>query len=819
MRRYRRTQSSWPGGRPRTEVNAPVSEDLFRGFRLGDLRVEPLKGQVSDRNGSRHMSPKVVELLLQLAGRPREILSRDCLLDAVWGAGQGSQEALGHAISALRYALADHPANPRFIQTLPRRGYRLLVEPLPLQQAVATGDTKRDSDSPASGDLFAELKRRGVVQTGIAYAVLGWLVLQVADATYDQLLLPQWFGTATAILVIAGFPIALLLAWFMEIAAGRVRLDRGRNTPTPARLFPRPYAAILGALVLASMGIYAYDRYVGLPDSDAVMATTDATIDIEAPIEPNSIAVLPFRNIDGSEETRIFSEGLAEDVINRLARVPSLRVSARGDSFSLPRNASSEDVRKRLRVSFYLEGSVRLTERLLRVVIHLNDSENGFRVLSRSFSRDRAEFFAIQDEITNLTVANLRVVLPPETQSRLNAMRENTSLDAYMLYRRGIDVLHQPMSASSIGVALDWFRRSLELDPDFAAAHAGICRTYGRAFVETSDPAYIEQAENACAVAIDRNPNLDVVHIALGTLYWHTGRDRDAEAAFGNALKIDGNGVQALRGLADVYTRAGRLAEAEAMHQRAVGLQPGDWLTYDGLGRFLFQNGRYGEAADQFRKILSMDPENMRGHSNLGAALMLSGNFADAASAFLRSIEIQPRRDTYSNLGLMYYYQGNTADAVAAHRKAIELSPQDHLVWANLGDALAFTDDADEARLAFSKAEELAEVSLSVNPVNAGTLIDLAWIKAMLGKPDEAHKFIARAAEITQGDPYVHFVRALVSVRLGDMSDVYDDLQAAIEAGYSPKLLAAEPHLKALWNDPRFMALTSEKLADNSAGR
>lgn len=790
--------------------------DLFQGFCLGDRRVEPLRGRVTGPGGQRHVPPKAMEVLLRLAAQPGDVWSREDLLDEVWGSGQGSQRALNHAVSLLRYALDDHPDTPRYIQTLPKRGYRLLVEPVLTAQEQA--DQPHGKAESHRHGFVSELKQRGVVETGVAYLIVGWLMIQVADATFEQLMLPAWLGTFVTVLIIAGFPIAVLLAWFLDIVGGRATLDPQTGRPVK-NFFSRTYVAVLGALLLASAGVYVYDQSIGLPAGDITERITSSTIETPTPVEPNSIAVLKFLNIDGSEETDIFSSGLAEDLMSRLAKVPSLRVSARGDAFSLPQNASSADVRKRLRVRYYLEGSVRLTDRVLRVVIRLIDSENGFRVLSRSFSRDRTEFFEIQDEITNLTVANLRVVLPSGPPLQLDEPRENPNLDAYLLYRRGIEALNRPMTVSSINEALDWFGRSLEVDPDFAAAHAGICRTYGQGFKQTSDPTYMERAESSCAVALHKDPNLEVVHIALGSLYWGTGRDSDAERAYKDALDIDPDSVEALRGLADVYYRSGRLEEAEAMHRQAIGLQPGDWATYDAFGWFLYQNGRYVEAADQFRKVVAIDSNNMQGYSNLGAALMLSGRFAEAAPAFLRAIQIEPRRDTYTHLGLMYYHLGEIEDAIAAHRKAIELAPNDHLVWANLGDALSFTKDRDAAQAAFSKAEELAEISLSVNPMEAGTMMDLAWIKAMLGKEDESRKAIARAREITPGDPYVHFYTALISVRFGDRSTVYDELEQAIEAGYSRELLAAEPHLQTLQQDPRFQALTSQQVAENDPGR
>jgi TolB-like protein/Flp pilus assembly protein TadD/DNA-binding winged helix-turn-helix (wHTH) protein len=787
-----------------------MSEDLFQGFRLGDLQVEPLKGQVTGSYGSRRMSPKAVEVLLRLARQPGEVISRNELLAEVWGAGHGTPEALGHAVSALRYALDDRAARPRFIQTLPRRGYRLLVDPTPLHRSRLAEKVSASPGEPvASTDFFSELKRRGVVQTGLTYIVVGWLVLQVVDVTFEPLMLPQWFGTFIVILVVAGFPIALLLAWFIEIVEGRAVLDRRTGTPRPTKLFSRPYVTILGALALASIGVYAYDHYIGLPEEQSVIPMADPVLEIDAPVVPNSIAVLPFVNIDGSEETRIFGEGLAEDVINRLAKVPALRVSARGDSFSLPPGVSSTEVRKRLRVGYYLEGSVRVAEQQMRVVIQLIDSTDGFQVLSRTFDRNRQEFFEIQDEITNLTVANLRLVLPPETQVILPPSDDYPDLDAYVLYRRGIDASLRPVTTDSINEALDWFNQALAIDPDYAAAYAGICTTYASGFAVTGNPDFIGRAEHSCAAALQRNPNLDVVHRALGDLYFSTGQDRNAEAAYERAVAIDPNNVPALSGLADVYYRQQRIELAEETYRRALGLQPGNWLTHNALGWFLFQNGRYEEAAEQYRNLVSLDSTNMLGYSNLGSSLMLSGNLADAAAAFMRSIELEPGQSAYTNLGLVYYYLGQLDSAVSALQKAVDLAPNNHLAWSSLGDALSFTDDTESAEAAFRTAEQLAENQLAVNPMQGEVLIDLAWIRAMLGKLPEAREAIARARELTPGDPHVYLYSAMIAVRENELSSAYDDLKKAIELGYPPEMVAVEPHLKPINTEPEFLELVS----------
>lgn len=790
-----------------------MNESLKEGFRLGELLVEPLRSRVDGRDGSRHLPPKAAEVLLCLAARPNEVVTRNELLNRVWGAGMGSAEALNHAISALRTALDDHSDNPRLIQTVPRRGYRLLVEPSPVG---VSDDIARRPAAAASHkvDFLTELKRRGVVETALAYLVVGWLVLQVGDVTFDQLHLPQWLGTFVTILIIAGFPIALVLAWFIEIVGGRAVLDRRDASRKPGNVVSRTYTAILGALGLAALGVFTFDYFVGLPGNEDAAVTPAAGEDIalETPVDPNGIAILPFLNIDGSEETRIFAEGLAEDLISRLAKVPSLRVSARNDSFSLPPNAGSEEVRRRLRVSYYLEGSVRVLDERLRVVIQLIDAANGFHRLSRSFDRDRLEFFAIQDEIANLTVANLRVALPPETRVVPDAVTENQNLDAYVLYRRGMDALQRPATVDSVSEALGWFERALATDPEYAAAQAGKCAAYVSGFRVVVDPGYIERAEESCAAALARNPGLDVVHTALGDLYRWTGQYPKAQAAYERALAISVNNVEALTGLAAVYHLDHRPELAEEKYRQAVGLQPGNWRTYDELGTFLFRSGRYPEAAENYRKVLSLDAQNLQGYGNLGAALMLSGDFAGAAPAFMRSIEIKPQRDAYSNLGMMYYYLGELDKSIAALEKAAELAPNDHLSWSNLGDALSFTDDSERARAAFRRAEELAESRLSVNPSDVDTLKDLAWIKAMLGELQEARNLVAAAKRIKADDPYVHFISGLVLVKAGETAEAYDDLTAAIQMGFPLEMLSAEPHLKALSGEARFMSLSGKRL-------
>jgi tetratricopeptide (TPR) repeat protein/TolB-like protein/DNA-binding winged helix-turn-helix (wHTH) protein len=783
-----------------------VDSDLLHGFYLNNVLVEPRKGQVLRDGEPVHLPPKAMEVLLALAARPAALVTRKALTEQVWGPGEGSPEALSRAVSEIRHALDDHPDDPRFVQTLPRRGYRLIVEPSPTARSSAGA---ADGGGPTSvrASFFDDLKDRGVVQAAIAYVLSAWLIMQVADTFLGLLNLPPWSGTFVAILVVAGFPIVLVLAWFLEFREGRAVLDTGTRGTARQRQFSRTYLSVIGALAIAAVGVYVYDAKVGLPQAEE---PPPAVVDPEAnlpPVRENSIAVLPFLNLDGSEETQIFANGLVDDVINRLSRVPGLLVSSRGDAYTLTPNAASGKVRDRLRVARYLEGSVQIAGDRMRIIVQLIDSATGFHELSRSFDRPREDFFDLRDEITELTVANVRVALPSEIQLATGGITDDPSLDVYVLYRRGVEASLLPRTAETLQAALGWYDAALELDHDYAAAHAGKCRAFVDLYPTTDEARYIDLAEASCARALQLNPNLDVVHTALGQLYLATGKHEQAEAALMAALEIDSKSVDSLIGLGRVYTLQRKPAEAEERFRQAIGLHPGDWSAYNELGRFLYTSGRYAEAAQEYEYVVALDRENSLGWGNLATSYMLGGDFESALSTYQRALEVEPRQAIYSNLGLMYYYLGRSAEAIEAQRQSVELAPKDHLAWSNLGDALWVAGDEAEARGAFRTAEQLARAALEINPNDPGYQMDLAWITAMLDRPQEARSLIDQALAASPDDPYGHYYSGLVHLRAGEAQAALGAFEKALEGGYAVQLLAGDPQLKALRDDSSFRRL------------
>jgi tetratricopeptide (TPR) repeat protein/DNA-binding winged helix-turn-helix (wHTH) protein len=777
-----------------------MDAEYLHGFYLGDLFIEPLKGRVTGQSGETHLPPTAADVLLCLVATPGELVTREYLIENVWGEGQGSSESLNHAISDIRQALGDHADNPRFIQTLPRRGYRLIVAPT---VAAETPAEFVPIDGPR---WWKKLLRHGVIQASVAYLVAGWLLIQVADATFEQIGLPAWSQQFVTFMVIGGLPILILLAWSFEFVGGRVEADKGMQSGGIFQGLERNYLAIFIAYGVAALGAGIYQATVGFEGvSPPPVAATPSEPEL-IPIAENSVAVLRLATFDDSPATKAFSDGLSEDILDGLARVPGLFVSARGDSWSLPMHASSDVVRRRLRVANYLEGSVRFLDDKLRVVVQFIDSETGFHLFSRNFEIDVTSTGDMQEEITSLVVANLKVAVEDRAGEKGRGSYTTADADAYMHFMLGREASNRPRTMENYDEAIAHFNEALALDPDFPAAHAGLCGAHILRYELQEDTSDIARAEDACARAMSIAPRLPVVIITTARLHRLTGRYAEAEQLYVAALDIDPQNAVALQGLADLRVRDQRFDEAEQLMQRAIELQPGNWRTLIKLGELHFRMGQWSDASDAYKKVVFLDPENFIALGNVAATSMMAGDFDSARDALLKSIEIEQEPYHVANLAITWYYEGEYDEAIATFRRAVELAPLSVANHIGLGDALFVAGYEREAQGAYAEAERLARDQLIATPNDVETLGYLAWAQAMMGD-DDAVVTAQHAIDLDPGDYYAHYYQALVELRAGDTAAAIAAAERALEAGYPVAVLAAEPILEELWEDSRFVAL------------
>lgn len=782
-----------------------MNSELLQGFALDDWLVEPVKGQVTGAAGSRHLPPKAVEVLLCLAKRPNKLVTRDELLLAVWGSGHGSQESLGHAISEIRHAFDDHRDDPRIIQTLPKRGYRLLMTPVFGQSASPS-----TPEPTTAASWWERLLRHGVIQAAAAYLVVGWLLIQIADTTFAKIGLPAWSEQFVTFMVIGGFPVMVLLAWFLEFVGGRVEIDSGDHVGGLFHGLERNYLAIFIAYGLSALGAGVYQVTVGFE----VVHPTPVTVASEQPellpVMDNSIAVLRLATFDDDAKTKAFSDGLSEDILDGLVRIPGLFVSSRGDSWSLPSNSLSETVRQRLRVASYIEGSVRFLDEDLKVVIQLIDSKTGFHLFSRSFEIEIGSIGEMQREVTELVVANLKLAVDTETLDASVSSAAIADRDAYLLYMLGREAEHRPRLVENIDEAINYYNQALEIDSDYPAAHAGLCSSYVSLYELNKDSSSISTAEKACASAMRIAPRLSVVLNSVGHLYRQTDRRDNAEQAYLGALAINEQDADALQGLARIRRSQQRYEEAEQMMRRAIELQPGNWKAINNLGNLYFRTGQYANAAIEYRKVVFLDPENFVTLGNLASTSLMAGEFTTARDALLRAVDIGENATLVANLGIAYYYLGELDSAVSTLQRSVQLAPNSNGPWISLGDAHYVSGNVEDAFTAYVRAGELAIEQLGISGDDADLLTTLAWSAAMTGNGERAAELAQRAVDLDPAYPYSYYYKALVELRHNDNTSAIDSVRLALENGYPVAMLAAEPILKELWKDSRFVELLAK---------
>ena len=267
------------------------------------------------------------------------------------------------------------------------------------------------------GRLIQELKRRNVIRVAVAYAVSAWLLIQVSDTVFPMLKLPEWTATFVAVLLIIGFPIALIFAWAYELTPEGIKLEKHvvRDESISHLTGRKLDFAVIATLVVA-LGYFAFDKFVLDPSRDAELMQTTAEVVIEQATETGksgipdkSIAVLPFVNMSSDPEQEYFSDGISEELLNVLAKIPGLRVAARTSSFQFKgENRDIIDIGQQLNVALVLEGSVRKAGLQIRITAQLIDARNGFHLWSETYDRELENIFAVQDEISAAIVGALK---------------------------------------------------------------------------------------------------------------------------------------------------------------------------------------------------------------------------------------------------------------------------------------------------------------------------------------------------------------------------------------------------------------------------
>lgn len=627
----------------------------------------------------------------------------------------------------------------------------------------------------------------------MAYSVVSWMLLQVADVTFDRLPIPEGAMTALIVLVIIGFPVTAILAWAYEVTVHGIVRHEEVPGGAPRIAFFKYVVIVIAVSLGTGMLLYYVSQEYWEPSQ-------------------RSIAVLPFVNHSNEADTDYFSDGLTEELRSLIVRLNEFRVVAMSSSYQLKENLTDiATIAERLGAEAVLLGSVRRLQNNVTVTARLIDGNNGAELWSENYERELSDIYAIQEDIAQRVARALHVVLPVSANRRLKNLGTR-NVDAYDAYLRGLDYLRRPADETSLLIAEGFLREALAIDPDFANAYAALCRKNLEHYELSSDPDRFGRAEESCLKALDINEESAVVHLALGDLYLASGKYETARAEFGEALKDNTSLADVYIGMGKTDVAQSRDVDAEANFRRAIETDVSYWASFNAMGNFLFEKGRYLEAAEFYTMYLNRADDDAGALNNLGAAYYLAGDFRKAAEVWDNSLAIKPTRSAYSNTGSMYYYIGDFNRAADRYAMAVDLAPNDYQLWGNLGDAYSFTVDKQSvAEIVYKRAIELGEQILKINANDIDVISDLAYYYSRTGDRDRALALDARARRDAPDNMYVHYNSALINAGFARNDEALNALERAVDLGYQPDLLRSDPVLAVIREDGRFQRLVSQK--------
>jgi len=498
--------------------------------------------------------------------------------------------------------------------------------------------------------LFNELKRRNVFRVGIAYVVLAWLVMQVADVILNNIVAPAWVFHVLLLFVAVGFPFAVFFAWAFELTPDGLKreheVDRSLSiTPYTGKKLDR---MIIVVLVLA-LGYFAYDKFIYSPSRDAALLEAEARAAAGQEATSGfdrSIAVLPFINMSDDADNEYFSDGLSEELLNLLAKIPELKVASRSSSFQFKgEKIDVKEAAQKLNVAHVLEGSVRKSGKQIRITAQLIKADDGYHLWSESYDRSLDNIFAIQDEISAAVVAALKVELLGEVPKA-----EVVNAEAYTLFLKA-RYLYSKWGKENFENAIEAFRQALIIEPEYADAWASLSVAYLTQTTSGYRPRDegLALARDAVDRALSYNPGLAAAWARLSLIQSRFDWDwAGAEASLQKALDLAPNDYRVLSAAGSLSGTLDRLDDALAYYRQILDKEPLELISLYNVAEVLLRQGRLDESEAAFRRLLELNPDDWGTHTQLAIILLMKGDSQEAWREL--DLEVDPLQQEFGRI-------------------------------------------------------------------------------------------------------------------------------------------------------------------------
>jgi TolB-like protein/Tfp pilus assembly protein PilF len=508
-------------------------------------------------------------------------------------------------------------------------------------------------------NFFAELRRRNVYKVAVAYIVAGWALSQGIAQVFPVFDVPNWAIRALVILIIAGLPVALVLAWTFEITPqGIKRTEHADKLPPSMRRkkYGWVYVVVIGIAV--SIGLFSLGRYTAR--EGASPARTEAATGPPA----KSIAVLPFDNLSRDPDNAYFTEGVQDEILTRLAKISDLKVISRTSTQhfkSAPENL--RDIAKQLGVTNVLEGSVQRLADQVRVNVQLINALTGEHLWGDTYDRKLTDIFAVESEIAQNVAQALQAKLTGSEKS-LIAKKPTENQEAYELYLKG-RFFWNKRTGVDLRKAIEYFQQAIAKDRNYALAYAGVADSYlllpNYGGDSTQDS--ITQARPALKKALELDDSLAEAHASAGLLNTLELRLKRALGDFERAIQLNSNYATAHHWLALGQMSLGHFNPAIAEGKRALDLDPLSRIINADFGWVYLNARRYDEAETQVRKTLEIDANFFLAHFYLGIVLQVKGRVAQAIPEFQKAFDLNDDLYALAMLANAYARNGQREEA------------------------------------------------------------------------------------------------------------------------------------------------------------
>jgi TolB-like protein/Tfp pilus assembly protein PilF len=496
-------------------------------------------------------------------------------------------------------------------------------------------------------NFFAELKRRNVYKVAVAYAIVAWLLIQVATQVFPFFEIPNWAVRLVVLLLILGFPVAVILAWAFEITpegikrAEDVTPEESITAHTGHKLVTTTIvlAVIAGGLLLfqfARSNAAKTGAKSGAPTADAASSPA---------ISSKSIAVLPFDSLSEEKGNAYFAEGIQDEILTRLAKAADLKVIARTSTQRFKTAPSDlSEVAKQLGVMNILEGSVQRSNDQVRVNVQLINALTQAHLWAEIYDRKLTDIFAVESDIAKTIADTLQAKLTG-TQAQAIAMKPTANPEAHELYLKG-RYFWNKRTGTDLLRAAEQFKAAIEKDPQYALAYAGLADSYVimPAYAAASPELAIPQAKAAALKALELDATLAEAHASLAmSLFLYDLDFRGSAAEFEKAIALDPNYATAHHWYGNATLPAlEQWDRAYAEADRALQLDPLSLIINADRGGNFIIGRRYDDAVAALRKTLQMDDRFAYPHTMLGQALQLKGDLNGALAEYSKAVQLDP---------------------------------------------------------------------------------------------------------------------------------------------------------------------------------